>query len=116
VDYVQADRFRRRVMEMMAEKFDGLDAMISPRNAGHLLIITNFTGHPSLTMRAGFVDLPSRRPATEQSPKRKKKEKRHRVPQGITLWGPLFGEHALVHLGALLESRLGVWDERPPLG
>lgn len=116
VDYVQADRFRRRVMEMMAETFEGLDAMISPNYAGDLIIITNFTGHPSLTLRAGFVDIPSRRPATEALPEGQEDTETHRVPQGITLWGPLFGEHALVHLGALLESRLGVWEERPPLG
>lgn len=115
VDYVQADRFRRRVMEMMAEKFDGLDAMISPNYAGNMLIITNFTGHPSLTVRAGFVEVPSRRPAIEQLPEGETDTKKHRVPQGITLWGPLFGEHALVHLGALLEEKLGVRNERPSL-
>ncbi|MFP3942512.1 MAG: amidase [Alphaproteobacteria bacterium] len=120
IDYVQADRFRRRVMEMMADKFEGLDAMIGPNYAGNMLLITNFTGHPSLTLRAGFIETPSRRPATEQVPEEElppeEEREKHRVPQGITLWGPLFGEHALVHLGALLESRLGVWDERPPVG
>lgn len=116
VDYVQADRFRRRVMEMMDEKFEGLDAMISPNYAGNLLLITNCTGHPSLTVRTGFIETPSRRPATERLPEGREDTKKHRVPQCVTLWGPLFGEHALVHLGALLESKLGVWDERPPAG
>ena len=95
VEYVQAQRFRRLVCEMMAEKFDGLDAMIGPSYAGSMLLITNSTGHPSLTIRCGFVD--------------------DGTPHGITLWGGLFEEGTLCRIGMALERELNVWDRRPVL-
>ena len=95
VEYVQAQRFRRLVCEMMAEQFDGLDAMIGPSYAGSMLLITNSTGHPSLTIRCGFAD--------------------DDTPHGITLWGSLFEEGTLCRIGMALERELGVWDRRPVL-
>ncbi len=95
VEYVQAQRFRRLVMEMMAERMQELDAVISPSFAGSLLLITNNTGHPSLTVRSGFRD--------------------DGTPTGITLWGHLFDEGTLGRLGLALERELGVWDRRPSL-
>ncbi len=96
VELLQAQRFRRLVCEVMAEQFEGLDAMISPSYAGSLLLITNNTGHPSLTIRCGFRD--------------------DGTPRGITLWGGLFEEGTLCRIGMALEQELGVWDRRPPLG
>ena len=93
VEYVQAQRFRRLVCEMMAKQFDGLDAMIGPSYAGSMLLITNSTGHPSLTIRCGFVD--------------------DGTPRGITLWGGLFEEGTLCRIGMALERELDVWDRRP---
>ncbi|HEU5337168.1 MAG TPA: amidase, partial [Terriglobales bacterium] len=57
VDFVQADRFRRKVAEMMAGVFDKVDLLLVPSLRDEMLTITNFTGHPSLTMRAGFVEV-----------------------------------------------------------
>ena len=96
VELLQAQRFRRLVCEMMAERFEGLDALISPSYAASLLLITNNTGHPSLTIRCGFRD--------------------DGTPRGITLWGGLFEEGTLCRIGMALEQELGVWDRRPPLG
>ena len=95
IEYVQAQRFRRRVMAMMAERFADIDAIISPSFAGSLLLITNNTGHPSLTIRCGF--------------------RANGTPRGITLWGRLFEEGTLCRIGMALESALDVWDKRPPL-
>jgi Asp-tRNA(Asn)/Glu-tRNA(Gln) amidotransferase A subunit family amidase len=95
VEYVQAQRFRRVVCEMMTEQFDGLDAMIGPSYAGSMLLITNCTGHPSLTIRCGFAD--------------------DGTPHGITLWGGMFREGTLCSIGMALERELGVWDRRPGL-
>src|SRR5215813_7474346 len=55
VDFVQADRFRRKVALEMARVFRDVDLMIVPSLRDEQLTITNFTGHPSLTLRAGFV-------------------------------------------------------------
>ncbi|MBI1187001.1 MAG: amidase [Alphaproteobacteria bacterium] len=111
IDYVQADRLRRRAMIQMHEAFDGLDAMIGPNFAGGMLTITNFTGHPQLAMRSGFIDSPARslqnRPI-EGTPVR-------RVPRASSLWAPLFEERTLIRLGHAIETRLGVAAERPAL-
>jgi Asp-tRNA(Asn)/Glu-tRNA(Gln) amidotransferase A subunit family amidase len=95
IEYVQAQRFRRRVMEMMARTMEEADALIGPSFAGSLLLITNCTGHPSLTLRCGFTD--------------------EGAPRGITLWGRLYDEATLCWIGTLLERALGVADRRPPL-
>jgi Asp-tRNA(Asn)/Glu-tRNA(Gln) amidotransferase A subunit family amidase len=57
VDYVQADRLRRKVAEEMARVFRTVDVLLVPSLRDEMLTITNHTGHPSLTLRAGFVDV-----------------------------------------------------------
>ena len=55
VDFVQADRLRRRVAQEMARIFSQVDLLLVPSLRDEMLTIANFTGHPSLTLRAGFV-------------------------------------------------------------
>src|SRR5437762_11552276 len=55
IDTVQADRFRRRVAQEMARVFRQVDLLLVPSLRDEQLVITNFTGHPSMTLRAGFV-------------------------------------------------------------
>ncbi len=57
VDYVQADRLRRRVAQEMARIFADVDLLLVPSLRDEMLTIGNFTGHPSLTLRAGFVEV-----------------------------------------------------------
>ena len=57
VDFVQADRFRRRVALEMARIFAEVDVLLVPSLRDEMLTISNFTGHPSLTLRAGFVEV-----------------------------------------------------------
>src|SRR5205085_7643623 len=57
VDFVQADRFRRKVALEMARVFRDVDLLIVPSLRDEQLTITNFTGHPSLTLRTGFVEV-----------------------------------------------------------
>jgi Asp-tRNA(Asn)/Glu-tRNA(Gln) amidotransferase A subunit family amidase len=115
VDFVQADRLRRKVAQEMAKLFEKVDFLLVPSLRDEMMTITNFTGHPSLTLRAGFVEVdkarsdwapdPSR-PLPTFSPKR-------RVPHGITLIGRLFDEGTIGRAGIALEKILGVADERP---
>lgn len=113
VDYVQIDRFRRRVMTMMAEKMAGLDAIVSPNYADPLLLITTFTGHPCLTLRIGFIDSPTR--ALDDSAADPQDSVLHTVPENIMLWGPLFEERKLLTLGLALEKAMNVGHVRPGL-
>ena len=57
VDFVQADRLRRKVALEMARIFREVDVLLVPSLRDEQLTITNFTGHPSLTLRAGFVEV-----------------------------------------------------------
>jgi Asp-tRNA(Asn)/Glu-tRNA(Gln) amidotransferase A subunit family amidase len=116
VDFVQSDRFRRMVAQEMAKVFAKVDLLLVPSLRDEMLTITNFTGHPSLTIRAGFVQVSEARsdwapdpahPLPKFSPPR-------RVPHGITLIGRLFDEGTLGRAGLALERSFGVADERPP--
>lgn len=116
VDFVQADRFRRKVAEEMARVFSQVDLLLVPSLRDEMLTISNFTGHPSLTLRAGFVEVSQarsdwapdpRNPLPTFSPAR-------RVPHGITLIGQLFDEGTLGRAGLALEGAFAVADERPP--
>jgi Asp-tRNA(Asn)/Glu-tRNA(Gln) amidotransferase A subunit family amidase len=113
VDLVQTDRFRRRVMHEAERFFDGVDAVIGPNFAGSMLLVTNFTGHPCLTVRAGFRELATRpsafdRPGSATAAK-------HRVPHNVSLWAGLYREGTLLALGRALEQRLDVQAIRPDL-
>ena len=54
VDFVQADRFRRSVAMEMARVFSQVDLLLVPSLRDEMLTMSNFTGHPSLTLRAGL--------------------------------------------------------------
>jgi Asp-tRNA(Asn)/Glu-tRNA(Gln) amidotransferase A subunit family amidase len=116
VDTVQADRFRRRVALEMARIFSDVDLLVVPSLRDEQLTITNFTGHPSLTLRAGFVQVAEARsdwapdpahPLPTFNPPR-------RVPHGITIVGRLFDDGLLGRAGLALERAFAVAQERPP--
>lgn len=111
VELVQAQRIRREVMIAMAERFADVDVMVGPSYAGGMLLVTNATGHPSLTIRAGFVD---RGPIDSLTHEPLAGEVRS-MPQGITLWGRLFDEGTLCRVGLALQRRLDVGARRPTL-
>ena len=116
VDFVQADRLRRKVAIEMARIFSEVDLLLVPSLRDEMLTITNFTGHPSLTLRAGFVEVSEARsdwapdpahPLPKFSPPR-------RVPHGVTLIARLFEEGTLGQAGLVLEKAFGVAGGRPP--
>lgn len=116
VDFVQADRMRRMVAEEMARIFSQVDLLLVPSLRDEMLTLSNFTGHPSLTLRAGFVEVPEARsdwapdpahPLPKFSPPR-------RVPHGVTLLARLFDEGTLATAGLALERAFAVRDQRPP--
>jgi Asp-tRNA(Asn)/Glu-tRNA(Gln) amidotransferase A subunit family amidase len=116
VDFVQADRMRRRVAQEMARIFATVDLLLVPSLRDEILVITNNTGHPSLTFRAGFVEISEARSDWAPDPKHPlpKFSPPRRVPHGITLIGRLFDEGALCEAGMALERAFAVADERPP--
>jgi len=116
VDFVQADRLRRKVAEEMARVFSQVDVLLVPSLRDEMLTITNFTGHPSLTLRAGFVEVSRARSDWAPDPKNPLPtfNPPRRVPHGVTLIGRLFDEGTVATVGLALERSLGVAAARPP--
>jgi Asp-tRNA(Asn)/Glu-tRNA(Gln) amidotransferase A subunit family amidase len=116
VDFVQADRFRRKVAEEMARVFAQVDLLLVPSLRDEMLTITNFTGHPSLTLRAGFVQVSKARSDWAPDPAHPVPtfSTPRRVPHGVTLISRLFDEGTLCRAGMALERTFGVAKERPP--
>jgi Asp-tRNA(Asn)/Glu-tRNA(Gln) amidotransferase A subunit family amidase len=116
VDFVQADRMRRKVAMEMARIFSDVDLLLVPSLRDEMLTLTNFTGHPSLTLRAGFVQVSEARSDWAPDPKNPlpKFSPPRRVPHGVTLIGRLFDEGTLGRAGLALEKSFGVVGERPP--
>ncbi len=115
VDFVQAERVRRMFADEMARILSEVDLLLVPSLRDEILTVTNFTGQPSMTVRAGFVEVSEARsdwapdpahPLPHFSPPR-------RVPHGVTLIGRLFDEGTIVRTGMAVEQAMGVADQRP---
>jgi len=115
VDFVQADRLRRKVALEMARVFKDVDLLIVPSLRDEQLTITNFTGHPSLTLRAGFVEVSEARSDWAPDPANPlpKFDPPRRVPHGITILGRLFDDGLIGQVGVALEREFGVAREKP---
>ncbi|MEM7523430.1 MAG: amidase [Pseudomonadota bacterium] len=118
VDLVQLDRVRFQVMQAFDEVFRNVDAVIGPFMTGPMLVATNFTGHPCLHLRAGFLETgvrtdPSLAGGALDIGSAVDEKRTFRVPQGVSLWSGLFDEGRLCNLGMALEAELGVAETRP---
>src|SRR5260370_40909806 len=120
VDFVQADRLRRMVALEMARIFsfgpDAPDLLLVPSLRDEILTITNFTGHPSLTLRAGFVEVAEARSDWAPDPNKPlpKFSPPRRVPHGVTLIGRLFDEGTLPRARPPLENHFNLAAQTPP--
>ena len=93
-----------------------VDLLLVPSLRDEMLVITNNTGHPSLTLRAGFVVVSEARndwapdpahPLPKFSPPR-------RVPHGGHAdWTRCLTEGVLCQAGMALEKEFNVMGERP---
>lgn len=94
VEYLRACRVRTLVMQEMAEVMAGVDAYVG----GDDLVLTNFTGHPTVIIPDGDrPDSPSGQPGT------------------ITFTGALFGESKLLALAHAYQLAGEAHLRRPPL-
>ncbi|MEM8894268.1 MAG: amidase [Bacteroidota bacterium] len=94
VEYLQANRHRRNLIEDMHGKMQGYDLVISPTFGGRQLQITNLTGHPSMAIPNGFDE-----------------EGR---PTSITLVGNFFDEEKLVAFAEAFQAATDFEEKRPP--
>jgi len=115
VDFVQADRLRRKFAVEMAKIMSSVDLLLVPSLRDETLTVTNFTGHPSVTLRAGFVQVSEARSDWAPDPANPlpKFNPARRVPHGVTLIGRLFDEGTIGRAGIAMEKAFNVAAERP---
>jgi Asp-tRNA(Asn)/Glu-tRNA(Gln) amidotransferase A subunit family amidase len=115
VDMVQADRLRRKVALEMARILTEVDLLLVPGLRDEMLTISNFTGQPSLTLRAGFVQVSEARSdwAPDPSHPLPKFSPPRTVPHGVTLIGRLFDEGTIARVGLAMEREFAVVEKTP---
>lgn len=84
VEYINANRHRRELMESMDALFQTVDVIIHPSWASTALPISNLTGHPCLVIPNGFSE--------------------NGTPTSISIMGDLFKEGEIISIGNLLQS------------
>lgn len=81
VEYIRAQRARTLMMEKLNAWFEPFDVIVSPPYG--MLTTTNFTGHPQVIVRCGFVD---------------------GMPRGLSFLSKLFDEGAALRLALAFEQ------------
>jgi Asp-tRNA(Asn)/Glu-tRNA(Gln) amidotransferase A subunit family amidase len=112
VDYLQFERMRRQIMVDFHQVFSRVDFLFGPTYGSFdLIVATNFTGHPGITLRAG-LDRSATRPGgwapSASGPVRP-------ITQNVAFHGRLYEEGRLVAIARALEAKLGVAHHRPPV-
>ena len=87
-----------------------MDVCSSPPLRDEILTITNFTGHPALALRTGFVQVTQARNDWAPDPKIPVPTftTPRRVPHGVSLIGRMFDEGTIGTVGIALEKASGV--------
>jgi len=94
VEYIQANRRRRILIEEMNQIFNSVDLYLNPSWSSNSLTITNYTGHPCITIPNGLIN---------------------GTPSSITITGKLYGEAELVTLAKFIQERTE-WHKSVPPG
>jgi Asp-tRNA(Asn)/Glu-tRNA(Gln) amidotransferase A subunit family amidase len=92
VDYVRAQQLRRRLVHDFTKTMRNWDVIVCPGIGESSLTISNLTGHPSLTLPAGFVD---------------------GMPRGMTLIGNYWDEARILAIGQAYQA-VTDWHKRRP--
>ncbi len=95
VEYLQANRHRRLLIEDMHEKMQGYDLVISPTFGGRQMLITNLSGHPAMAIPNGF-------------------DEKGR-PTSITLVGNFFDEAKLIAFAEAFQAATDFEEKHPPM-
>jgi Asp-tRNA(Asn)/Glu-tRNA(Gln) amidotransferase A subunit family amidase len=106
VDYVNANRARRRLMVEMAKLFEQVDVIVTP-SGGEQLVATNMTGHPAVIVPNGFRG--------EDAPQLHKYEDGGGpgTPVSLTFLGGLFDDARLCAFARAYQEKTG-WHRKHP--
>ncbi len=95
VEYINANRIRHELIQAMAEVMQPVDCYLAPSDEGDNLLLTNLTGHPSITIPNGFAA--------------------DGTPTSITITGRLFDEGSIIAVAAAFQRATDHHRKRPPL-
>lgn len=93
VEYINANRHRRLLMQKVNEVINKYDVIICPTRGGHQTAITNLTGHPALCMPTGFNKI--------------------KLPTSIILVGNLYDEATLLAIAKTYQEKTK-WNKLHP--
>jgi Asp-tRNA(Asn)/Glu-tRNA(Gln) amidotransferase A subunit family amidase len=94
VEYLQANRQRRLLIEEVNKLFKNYDVIIAPSYRSRQLLITNLTGHPVISVPNGF-------------------DKKDR-PTSFTLIGNLYDEGSILSLAKAFQDSTEYDEKHPP--
>ena len=95
VEYIQAQRIRRQLIEEVDRRLQGFDAYLAPSFNSPNLVVTNLTGHPAVAVPNGF--------------------RANGLPSTITFGGQLFEEGKLLALVKAYQDATDFDEKHPPL-
>jgi len=95
VEYLNACRWRYKIMQEMDPIIDKFDIIITPPETGDQLAITNLTGNPSITLPNGTL--------------------LNKMPASISFIGKHFGEAKLLAFAKAYQEFTGYHLKHPPL-
>ena len=93
VEYLQANRYRKVLIEKFNRAINGLDIVVSPTYGRYQSLTTNLTGHPALSIPNGFD--------------------KEGHPTSITLLGNLYDEGPILEAAYIIQQATG-YDEQHP--
>ena len=93
VDYIRAQRVRTLLVRQMNQIFERVDVFLAPSSSASVTM-TNLTGHPAITVPAGFS---------------------RDLPVGLMVTGPVFREDLVLRAAAAFEAATD-WHARRPKG
>lgn len=95
VEYIQANRYRLLLAQKMEQIMKEFDVVITPIYGGNVLLITNLTGNPCVTVPNGFT--------------------KEGIPTSISFLGNLFDEANILAVAHIYQNVTKFNKMRPPL-
>ena len=95
VEYIQANRIRTLLMRDLAQRMRDLDVFVTPSFGGDVLLLTNLTGHPAVSVPDGFDD--------------------KGAPTSISFIGNLYEEGKMLRLAQAFQEATDFHLQHPPL-
>src|SRR6184192_1413228 len=113
VEYVQAARARKLLMDAMAKVLEDLDVIVAP-TSDEQLVITNLTGHPAVILPNGLRGSDAPKPLNDDASDFQNAGGPG-TPTSLTFLGKLYGEAELLAFARAYQEATGFHLQHPKL-